>query len=229
MQLTGSNRPSISHHHHQQPELQLLFQQVMLHFQLWLLQGLMQHATPATITRQLTNTIMAALQRVVQAAAVLAVDYGQDMQMVEDICTAMKQKLVDAVAAQQLQETDGWSLWGSNTTSDRLLEGWAGNWVLPTGVVPGQPPVSNDQEDLQAVLRRAEKNLGSLPYMTYSETNSLKSALQDLKRLLEYYSSSSDGALPTTSQDTARQHGLRSVEALFFGRIAPSLPQAAKV
>jgi hypothetical protein len=53
----------------QQLERPPLMQQVLLHFELWLLLGLCQHVNAATATRQMINTVMTALASVAKGSS----------------------------------------------------------------------------------------------------------------------------------------------------------------
>jgi hypothetical protein len=92
--------------------------------------------------------------------------------------------------------------------------------VLPKGVIPAKLAVETEQQGLSAAKQRAEWNLGSLPYV--SDGLPLRSTLQQLLQLC-----SGAAFTGTGSRDVAMQHGLRSVEAVFFGRIAPALSNMA--
>jgi hypothetical protein len=208
----------------QQPDLPLLLQQALLHFDLWLLLGLNTHVTPATATRQMLNTVMARLAVVAEQAATLAVEYGVDTAAVEAVCRVVRQMLEDDMAERQMQEAAKWrlpamSFESSSSSSSTAAEASAGSWMLPTGTVPGKLAVGAEQQGLEAAKRRAERNLGSLPYV--GSDLPLQSTLQQLLRLC------SSSATAAASRDVAMQHGLRSVEAGFFGRLAPALATLA--
>jgi hypothetical protein len=202
----------------QQLELPLLLQQALLHFNLWLLLGQTKHVTPAAATRQMLNTIMAALAVIAEQAATLAVEYGTNTAAVEAVCSSARRKLEDAVTERQLEEAAKWRLpafgFGSSssfsaaaTAAAAAGDASAGSWMLPTGTVPAKLAAGAEQQGLEEAKQRAERNLGSLPYAAADLP--LQTTLQQLLQLLQLCSSSATAA---ASRDVAMQHGLRSVE-----------------
>jgi hypothetical protein len=202
----------------------MLFKHTMLHFELWLLLGLAQHVTPATATRQMLNTAMAALACVAEEAAALAVDpeYGLDVSPVEAACVWVRQQLENAMAERQLQAAAEWKLPAVGFGAAAAAADSGGSWVLPKGVVPEQLAVGAEQQGLDAAKQRALRNLGSLPCV--DADLSLHDALQQLLQLLQLCS---DPSTASASRDVAMQHGLRAAEAVFFGRLAPALATVA--
>jgi hypothetical protein len=187
-----------------------------LHFELWLAQALLQQVSPATATADFVSACMTMLKSVAGKAASLAVQQGLDITAVVAACQAARKQLDDAVGQRQLQAAEQFRL-----PDDAIAV--AGNWRLPTGVLPPAVGPTAQQQGLDAARARAAANLGSLACLDDSQGGHARDTLAQLLPLLQAAAASTE----SDSADVVMQHSLRSTEGylsrgqLTDGRLQP--------
>jgi hypothetical protein len=187
-------------------DVQLLYDQAIMQFEVWIMQQLQQQLTPATAVPAAVDACMTVLKSVAGKAAAWAVT-GVDVTAVEAACTAARQHIDTAVLQRQVQAADAVALPPDATAA-------AGYWRLPTGILPPELPATADAQGLQAALARQAANLGSLDV--------LPSGLS-LPRLLQHQLEMLQAC--TTGTDVAVQHSLRTTERVLLGAAAAGFVQ----
>jgi hypothetical protein len=185
-----------------------LHEEAMAHYELWLLQQLVQQVTAATADAPLVTTCMQLLQSVVIKAGHLHMSGSMDVTALEAACEAARRQLEAAVAERALFAASAYQL-----PCEQLQgAGAADLWRLPTGVLPAvvQPA---KKEDGIAAQQLAAQNLGTFSVIKPGEGAQLPELLPLLLSKLQEVCGldpSATGAAPQLQQV------LRAVERELF-------------
>lgn len=142
----------------------LLFQEAMAHFELWLLAPRVQLLRSDPESRSTPEALSACMQMLCSAAVKAASlsDDGYDMAVFESTCGAIEQLLQDLAARRAQAEDKAFELNPSILASTA-----AGYYHLPEGVLPAALQIQAEGSGLDASRRRAAVNLGSRPLLPF--------------------------------------------------------------
>jgi transposase-like protein len=190
---------------------QQLYDEAMAHFELWLLQQLVQQqVTPASADAGLVTTCMQLLQAVATKAGHQHLSGALDVTALEAAITAMRGHLEAAVAGRALLAASTHQL-----PPEQLQEAAAdSHWQLPVGVLPAVVQPAEEAGGMATARQRATQNLGTLSIIKPAEQVQLQETLSTLLSQLQGACKLDAAAAGTALQ---LQQVLRAVERELFG------------